>query len=66
MQKQCSLRFANLSFYFLGGLTEATETLAFFVAMCLWPAHFDVLAYTFAALCAITTATRIWWGWRAT
>ncbi|NBX22449.1 MAG: CDP-alcohol phosphatidyltransferase family protein, partial [Betaproteobacteria bacterium] len=53
------------SFYFLGGLTEATETLAFFVAMCIWPAHFDVLAYTFAALCAVTTATRIWWGWRA-
>jgi phosphatidylglycerophosphate synthase len=52
------------SFYFLGGLTEATETLAFFVAMCLWPAHFAVLAYTFAGLCAITIATRIGWGWR--
>jgi phosphatidylglycerophosphate synthase len=53
------------SFYFLGGLTEATETLAFFIAMCLWPAHFDVLAYAFAALCGITIATRIWWGWKA-
>lgn len=51
------------SFYFLGGLTEATETLAFFVAMCLWPAHFATLAYAFAALCGITIATRIWWGW---
>ena len=60
-----NLAYPDKSFYFLGGLTEATETLAFFVAMCLWPAHFDVLAYTFAALCAITTATRIWWGWRA-
>jgi phosphatidylglycerophosphate synthase len=53
------------SFYFLGGLTEATETLAFFIAMCLWPAHFDVLAYAFAALCGITITTRIWWGWKA-
>jgi phosphatidylglycerophosphate synthase len=60
-----NLAYPDKSFYFLGGLTEATETLAFFVAMCCWPAHFDVLAYTFAALCAVTTATRIWWGWRA-
>ena len=52
------------SFYFLGGLTEATETLAIFVAMCLWPAHFCTLAYTFAALCSITIVTRIYWGWR--
>jgi hypothetical protein len=27
--------------------------------MCLWPQHFGVLAYGFAALCAVTTATRI-------
>lgn len=53
------------SFYFLGGLTEATETLAFFIAMCVWPAHFAVLAYAFAALCGITIATRVWWGWKA-
>ena len=53
------------SFYFLGGLTEATETLACFSAMCLWPAHFAMLAYGFAVLCAITIATRIYWGWRA-
>ena len=50
------------SFYFLGGLTEATETIAVFVAMCLWPEHFAVLAYGFAALCALTTGMRI--GWR--
>lgn len=50
------------SFYFLGGLTEATETLALFVAMCLWPQHFAWLAYGFAALCGITTAMRIGWG----
>ena len=52
------------SFYFLGGLTEATETIAVFVAMCIWPEHFAVLAYGFAALCAITTGMRVWWGYR--
>lgn len=65
--KRCltSLDYPDKSFYFLGGLTEATETLAFFTAMCLWPQHFAPLAYGFAALCAITIATRIIWGWRA-
>ena len=60
-----SLAYPDKSFYFLGGLTEATETLACFVAMCLWPQHFALLAYGFAGLCLITTLTRIWWGWRA-
>lgn len=59
-----SLDYPDKSFYFLGGLTEATETLLFFAAMCLWPAHFATLAYVFAALCAVTVATRLWWGWR--
>lgn len=55
----------NKSFYFLGGLTEASETLLCFMAMCVWPGLFIELAYGFAALCAFTTATRIWWGWKA-
>ncbi len=60
-----SLAWPDKSLYFLGGLTEATETLACFLAMCIWPQHFVVLATVFAALCAVTTVTRIWWGWRA-
>lgn len=60
-----SVAYPDKSFFFLGGLTEATETLAFFAAMCLWPAHFIELAYVFAALCGVTVITRIWWGWRA-
>ena len=60
-----STAYPNKSFYFLGGLTEATETLACFAAMCLWPQHFAPLAYGLASLCAITIASRIWWGWRA-
>jgi phosphatidylglycerophosphate synthase len=57
-----STDFPDKSFYFLGGLTEATETIAAFVAMCLWPQWFAHIAYGFAALCAITTALRIGWG----
>jgi len=59
-----STAYPDKSFYFLGGLTEATETLIFFAAMCFWPGYFIELAYTFAALCTITIATRLWWGWR--
>ena len=59
-----SLAFPNKSFYYLGGLTEATETIAVFALMCLFPGMFSVLAYGFAALCAITTMMRIHAGWR--
>lgn len=52
------------SFYFLGGLTEATETIAVFAAMCWWPQHFAILAYGFSVLCAITIATRVVWGYQ--
>ncbi|WP_395685553.1 CDP-alcohol phosphatidyltransferase family protein [Caenimonas koreensis] len=60
-----SVDYPDKSFYFLGGLTEATETLAFFIAMCLWPQHFAWLALAFAAMCAVTIVTRIFWGWKA-
>jgi phosphatidylglycerophosphate synthase len=49
----------NKGFYFAGGLTEGTETIACFVAMCVWPVNFSVLAYGFALLCLVTIATRI-------
>ena len=60
-----NLDYPDKSIYFLGGLTEATETLAVFIAMCLWPQHFALLAYSFSALCAITTVMRLSWGWRS-
>ncbi len=64
-RKMTQLSWPDKSLYFLGGLTEATETLACFIAMCIWPQHFALLAGVFAAMCAVTTFTRIWWGWRA-
>lgn len=51
--------------FYLGGLTEATETLLCFALMCLLPSFFALWAYGFAALCAVTIATRLWAGWRA-
>ncbi|GGQ10340.1 membrane protein [Shewanella litoralis] len=56
-------QFAHKSFYFLNGLTEGTETIAFFVAFCLWPTYFPELAYTFAFLGTITIFTRIHGGY---
>ena len=50
--------------YYLGGLTEATETLVCFALMCLFPQHFALWAYGFAALCALTTVTRLMAGWK--
>lgn len=57
--------YPDKSFYFLAGLTEATETLVCFAAMCLWPQHFATMAWVFAGLCVLTTATRIWRGWKS-
>jgi phosphatidylglycerophosphate synthase len=54
-----SAQYPNKGIYYLGGLTEATETLICFALMCVWPAKFAWWAYGFAALCGLTIATRI-------
>jgi phosphatidylglycerophosphate synthase len=60
-----SVAYPDKGLYYLGGLTEATETLACFALMCLWPAQFALWAYAFAALCALTIVMRLWMGWKA-
>lgn len=60
-----STTYPSKAFYYLGGLTEGTETIACFLAMCLLPQHFATLAYFYAALCALTAATRLHAGWKA-
>lgn len=60
-----STAYPDKGFYYLGGLTEGSETLLCFSLMCLWPQHFAGWAYGFAALCGLTTATRIAAGWQA-
>lgn len=58
-----STAYPSKSFYYLGGLTEGTETIATFTLMCLFPQHFALLAYIYATLCTLTTITRIIAGW---
>ena len=47
------------SLYYLGGLTEGTETILALVLACLWPALFPAIALVFGLLCWLTTASRI-------
>lgn len=58
-----STEYPSKSFYYLGGLTEGTETILCFLAMCLWPQHFAAIATVYAALCAVTALTRLIAGW---
>lgn len=46
------------SFFYNTGLAEGAETIAVFIAMCLWPAWFAAIAYGYAALCALTVIQR--------
>ncbi len=54
-----SAAFPAKGLYYLGGLTEAGETLACFALMCLLPQHFGAIAVVFAALCGLTTLARV-------
>jgi phosphatidylglycerophosphate synthase len=47
------------SLYFTTGLAEATETIAIFLAACVFPGWFPALASTFAILCLYTALSRI-------
>ncbi|WP_417271757.1 CDP-alcohol phosphatidyltransferase family protein [Celeribacter halophilus] len=57
--------FPSKGIYYLGGLTEGFETIAVFVVMCLFPQGFALLAYGYAAACALTTVLRWHQGWQA-
>lgn len=49
----------NKSFYYLGGITEGTETILLFVVILLFPGWFAAAAYVYGALCWLTTIGRI-------
>ena len=51
--------YRNKSMYYLGGLAEGTETILFFIAMCLLPSYFPQIATVFTILCVITAVTRV-------
>ena len=47
------------SLYFSNGLLEGTETIVFFVLLCLFPGSFAMLAWIFGALCFATATLRL-------
>lgn len=47
------------SLYFSNGLLEGTETIVFFVVLCLFPTAFAPLAWIFGALCFATATLRL-------
>ena len=53
------------SLYYLGGLTEGTETVALLVVICLFPDGFAWIAWAFGGACWLTTAGRLLAGWRS-
>jgi phosphatidylglycerophosphate synthase len=59
-----SLRLPNKGFYYLGGLTEGTETIFFFAACCLFPVFFQPVAWFFGSCCFFTACMRILYGYR--
>jgi phosphatidylglycerophosphate synthase len=51
-------------FFYLAGLAEGTETIVFFIACMIWPAHFAPLAYIFAAIVYCSVLGRIVVAWK--
>ncbi|MFT7370269.1 MAG: phosphatidylglycerophosphate synthase [Octadecabacter sp.] len=47
------------SLYFSNGLLEGTETIVFFIMLCLFPASFSIIAWIFGSLCFATATLRI-------
>lgn len=52
------------SLYFTGGLLEGTETIAFFLIVCIWPQWFALLAWLFAAGTLVTAIARVILAWQ--
>lgn len=59
-----NLRLPNKGFYYLGGLTEGTETLFFFAFCCLFPEFFQPVAWFFGCCCFFTAFMRILYGYQ--
>jgi len=48
------------SLYYSNGILEGTETIVFFVILCLLPVYFSLLAWVFGTLCFATATLRIY------
>jgi phosphatidylglycerophosphate synthase len=51
------------SFFYSTGVAEGGETILAFLLMCLWPDRFGLIAWIFAALCAMTVVRRTLLAW---
>jgi phosphatidylglycerophosphate synthase len=52
------------SIYYLAGIAEGSETIAFMAAFCVFPSAFPILALAFATLCWISAVGRLVLGWK--
>ena len=52
------------SIYYLAGIAEGFETVAFMIAVCLLPTAFPILAIIFAILCWLSAVGRLVLGWK--
>ena len=67
LAEKCGMRtdrHGTKSLYFTSGILEGTETILFFVALCLFPGWFVPLAWGFAALTLLTAVARVALAWR--
>ncbi len=48
------------SLYYSNGILEGTETIIFFILLCLLPHHFALMSWVFGALCFATATLRIY------
>lgn len=46
------------SFFYNTGLAEGSETILVFILMCIWSAHFGLIALFYACLCVLTVIQR--------
>ncbi|MEL6239005.1 MAG: CDP-alcohol phosphatidyltransferase family protein [Pseudomonadota bacterium] len=53
-----TLAHGTKSFFYSTGLAEGAETIAVFIAMCLLPGWFALIAYGYAGLCVLTVFQR--------
>jgi phosphatidylglycerophosphate synthase len=47
------------SFFYVGGIVEGSETIAYFVIVCIWPEFFVNATWIFIAMCWITVVQRV-------
>jgi phosphatidylglycerophosphate synthase len=52
------------SIYYLAGIAEGFEAIAFMIAFCMFPSSFPILAIIFASLCWISAVGRLILGWK--